>query len=108
MALYMVQFGYTADAWTSLTKHPENRTAPIQALAQKMGCRMEGLYYSFGEYDGFVLVEAPDETTMTAFVVAALAPGHLRTTKTTLLLRPDQVVEATKKAAAQSFKGPAK
>jgi uncharacterized protein with GYD domain len=108
MSLYMAQFAYTADAWTALTKHPENRTAAVQGLAQKLGCRMEALYYSFGEYDGFVILEAPDEATVTAFVLAALAPGHIRTTKTTLLMRPDQVVEAMKKAATATFKGPTK
>ncbi|HEY2995138.1 MAG TPA: GYD domain-containing protein [Methylomirabilota bacterium] len=108
MALYMAQFAYTADAWAALTKHPENRTAAVQALAQKLGCRLEALYYSFGEYDGFVILEAPDETTVTAFILAALAPGHIRATRTTPLMRPDQVVEALKKAGTATFKGPAK
>ena len=106
MALYMAQFAYTADAWTAFTKHPENRTAAVQGLAQKLGCRMEALYYSFGEYDGFVILEAPDEATVTAFILAALAPGHIRATRTTLLMRPEQVVEAMKKAAGVTFKGP--
>ena len=57
----------------------------VQALAQKLGCKFEALYYSLGEYDGFVILEAPDETTVTAFVLAAMAPGHLRVTKTTVL-----------------------
>ena len=35
-----------------------------------------------------VILEAPDETTVTAFVLAAIAPGHLRATKTTVLMRP--------------------
>jgi uncharacterized protein with GYD domain len=78
MALYMAQFAYTPEAWTAFTKHPEDRTKAVQALAQKLGCRFEALYYSLGEYDGFVILEAPDETTVTAFVLAAIAPGHLR------------------------------
>ena len=88
MALYMAQFAYTPEAWTAFTKHPEDRTKAVQALAQKLGCRFEALYYSLGEYDGFVILEAPDETTVTAFVLAAIAPGHLRATKTTVLMRP--------------------
>jgi hypothetical protein len=39
MALYMVQFAYTAEAWTAFTKHPEDRTAAVTALAEKLGCR---------------------------------------------------------------------
>ncbi len=108
MALYMAQFAYTADAWTAFTKKPENRTAAVQELAKKVGCRMEALYYSFGEYDGFVILEAPDEASVTAFILAALSPGHIRATKTTLLMRPEMVVEAMKKAATATYKGPSK
>lgn len=106
MTLYMLQFAYTAEAWTAFTKNPEDRTAAIQGLAQKTGCRVETLYYSFGEYDGFLVVEAPDEVAVTAFALAALAPGHLRATKTTVLMRAGQVSEAMKRAGGKDFKGP--
>ena len=43
MALYMAQFAYTPEAWTAFTKHPEDRTAGVQALAHKLGCRFEAL-----------------------------------------------------------------
>jgi uncharacterized protein with GYD domain len=108
MALYMAQFAYTPEAWTAFTKHPEDRTKAVQALAQKLGCQCEALYYSFGEYDGFVLLEAPDEAAVTAFLLAAITPGHIRATKTTVLMRPDTVVEAMKKARGIEYKGPKK
>jgi uncharacterized protein with GYD domain len=108
MALYMAQFAYTSEAWTAFTKNPEDRTAAVQALAQKLGCRLEALYYSFGEYDGFVILEAPDEATVTAFLLAAMAPGHIRATKTTVLMRAGAVVEAMKKAGGVAYKGPKK
>jgi uncharacterized protein with GYD domain len=108
MALYMAQFAYTPEAWTALTKHPENRTTAVQTLAQKVGCRFEALYYSLGEYDGFVSLEAPDETTVTAFVLAALGPGHIKATKTTVLMHAETVIEAMKKAGALSYQGPRK
>src|SRR5262245_9617698 len=108
MALYMVQFAYTPEAWTAFTKNPEDRTAAVQGLAQKAGCRFEGLYYSFGEYDGFVILDAPDEATVTAFVLAAVGPGHVRATKTTVLMRPGTVAGAMKKAGGMTYKGPKK
>ena len=108
MPLYMAQFAYTPEAWTTFTKNPENRTAAVQSLAQKLGCRVENLYYSFGEYDGFIILEAPDESTVTAFLLAAMSPGHLRATKTTVLMRPESVVEAMKKAGAVTYQGPRK
>jgi hypothetical protein len=44
MALYMAQFAYTPEAWTAFTKHPEDRTKAVQALAQKLGCRFEATH----------------------------------------------------------------
>ena len=108
MALYMLQFAYTSEAWKAFTKNPENRTDAVQALAKKAGCRFEALYYSLGEYDGCVIVEAPDEITVSAFVLAALGPGHIKASKTTVLMRPEAVVEAMKRASALSYQGPKK
>jgi len=108
MSLYMLQFAYTPETWNAFTKNPEDRTATVKALGEKMGCRVEALYYSFGEYDGHVVVEAPDETTVTAFALAAMSPGHLKSTKTTVLMRPAQIVAAMKKAGGVSFAGPKK
>ena len=71
MTLYMAQFAYTSEAWTAFTKHPEDRTTIIEALAKKLGCQFEALYYSLGEYDGFVIFDAPDEATVTAFVLGS-------------------------------------
>ena len=108
MALYMTQFAYTSEAWTAFTKHPEDRTKAVQELARKLGCRCEALYYSFGDYDGFIIVEAPDESTVTALLLAAMRPGHIRATKTTVLMRPAVVVDAMKKAGGVEFRGPRK
>jgi hypothetical protein len=43
-----------------------------------------------------------------AFVLAALGPGHLRTTKTTVLMRSSAVVDAMKKAGGLAYTGPKK
>jgi uncharacterized protein with GYD domain len=108
MTLYMAQFAYTSEAWTAFTKHPEDRTSAVEALAEELGCRFEALYYSFGEYDGFVILDAPDETTVTAFMLSAMAPGHMRATKTTVLMTPGTMFDAMKKASRAGYKGPRK
>jgi uncharacterized protein with GYD domain len=55
-----------------------------------------------------VIIEAPDEATVTAMLLAAIAPGHLRATKTTVLMRPETMVEAMRKAGELSYPGPGK
>jgi hypothetical protein len=55
-----------------------------------------------------VLLEAPDESTVASFALAAIAPGHLRATKITTLMRPSDLVDAAKKAGSASYTGPKK
>ena len=57
MSLYMVQFAYTSDAWSALVASQEDRSVAIAKVAEVMGCRMISHYLTFGEYDGFTLIE---------------------------------------------------
>jgi hypothetical protein len=41
-------------------------------------------------------------------LLAAMSPGHLRATKTTVLMRPAGIVDAMKKAGGAEYKGPKK
>jgi uncharacterized protein with GYD domain len=106
MTLYMTHFAYTADAWAKLSKNPEDRRIPLRGLLEKLGGRLVELYYGFGEYDGFLIYEAPDEVTATATVLAAIAPGHVKAIQTTTLLTVEQAMAAMRKAGAQMYPGP--
>jgi uncharacterized protein with GYD domain len=106
MPLYMSQVAYTPEHFAALTKQPEDRTEAVRAVGQKLGCRLVSFYYSFGEYDGVTIFEAPDETAMTAVLLAALGAGHIRAIKTIQLLAPKDAVEAMRQAGAAAFKAP--
>ena len=106
MPLYMTQFAYTPQAWAALTKKPENREEIFRGLVQKLGGRLISFYNCFGDYDGVIVYEAPDETTAAATILAAVAPGHLKAIKTTTLLSTEQTMEAMRKAGAQTYRAP--
>jgi uncharacterized protein with GYD domain len=106
MPLYMTHFAYTPEAWTALSKNPENREEVLRGLIEKLGGRLVSFYYCFGEFDGVFITEMPDETTVTAAVLAALAPGHVKAIKTTVLLTTQQTMEAMRKAGGQQYQGP--
>ena len=106
MPLYMTQFAYTSEAWAALTQNPENRGETIGRLAESMGGRLLSFYNSFGEYDGLVIYEAPDESTAAATVMAAISPGHLSRTKTTVLLSAEAGMEAMRKAGEATLRRP--
>ena len=85
MSLFMTQFYYTAEAWTKLVKQPEDCSVPLKAMIEKLGGRLISLYCSFGDYDGVVIAEAPDENVAASVVLAATTASHLKATKTTPL-----------------------
>jgi len=106
MALYMTQFSYTPEAWAALARNPEDRSAAISALSESMGGRLVSFYYSFGEYDGVAIHEAPDESTVTTIMLAVNAAGHMKTTKTTLLVTVEDTLDSLRKAGEITFRGP--
>ena len=106
MPFYKLQFAYTQEAWAALTKHPTDRSEGLRTLAQQLGGKLVSLYYCYGEYDGFALVEAPDDTTATAIILAAITPGHLKANQTTKLFTPEELMEALRKAGGASYQAP--
>jgi uncharacterized protein with GYD domain len=106
MPQHMLQFSYTADAWAALVKNPVDRSEALGAMSKKLGAKLVTLHYSMGEHDGVAMVDAPDDATAAAIVFGAIAPGHLRSTKTTRLLTPAEIIGALKKAQGAGYKAP--
>jgi uncharacterized protein with GYD domain len=75
-------------------------------LAEKLGGRLHNIYYCFGEYDGIVIADFPDDTTAMAGIVAANSPGHLKATKTTRLFSMEEALGAMRKAGEMVYPAP--
>ena len=108
MALYLVQFAYTAEALATMAKNPQDRSVPVKEAVQKLGGQLLGFYYCFGEYDGVALYEAPDDTTASAISMVAVSPGHLKASHTTKLFTVEETMEAMRKAGSLTFQGPSR
>ena len=108
MALYMVQGAYTSEAIATMAKNPQDRSVPVRELLQKLGGRVVGFYFCFGEYDVVALGELPDDSAATALAMAAISPGHLKAYKTTKLFTVEETMEAMRKAGSLTFQGPSK
>jgi uncharacterized protein with GYD domain len=106
MALYMTQFSYTPEAWAALMKKPEDRSVPLKALFEKLGGRLIGMYYCFGEYDGVAIGELPDNTAEMTMLLGVIAPGHLKATKTTVLFTVQEAMQAMGKAGGIAYPAP--
>ena len=71
---------------------------------KQLGGSVEAFYYSFGESDVVVIADVPDNVTAAAVSLTVAASGRL-TLKTTPLLDPAEIDEATKKTVKYSPPG---
>ncbi len=104
MADYMIQVSYTPAAWAALLKKPENRTAAVSKVIEKLGGKANGFWLAFGQHDIIGMMEMPDNVSAAAFAMALAAGGACSSVKTTPLLKLEEGMEAMKKASGSGYK----
>lgn len=106
MAYYMVQAAYTPEAVAAMVKKPEDRAAAIRPVVEKLGGKLVGIWFCFGEYDVVGISELPDNVSAAAFAFAVSQGGKVKALKTTPLMTGDEAVKAMKKAAGAGYRAP--
>ena len=106
MAYYMVQAAYTPEAIAAMVKKPEDRAAAIRPVVEKLGGKLEGIWFCFGEYDVVGISQLPDNVSAAAFAFAVSQGGKVKALKTTPLMTGDEAVKAMKKAAGAGYRAP--
>lgn len=101
-----MRFSYTPEAWNRMIKNPEDRRKVAQDVVEKLGGKLHSFWYSFGQHDGFVVIEAPDNISAAAFSVGISAGGSLRSSETTVLLTVEETIEMLKKAQTLPYRPP--
>jgi uncharacterized protein with GYD domain len=104
MADYLLQLSYSAQAWASMVKHPENRVEAVRKSVEKLGGKINGFWMSFGDHDMVGILAMPDNVSAAAFAMAIAAGGACKHVKTTPLLKVDEGMAAMKKAATCGYK----
>jgi uncharacterized protein with GYD domain len=108
MSYYMCQVSYSRDAINTLIKKPHDRTGVVRAAVEKLGGKLIGFWYAFGEYDAVLIVDMPDASSAAAIPLAASASGALSASRTTVLLTTTEGVAALKKASKCGYRPPGK
>jgi uncharacterized protein with GYD domain len=97
MSKYLVQFNYTSEGTKGLLKEGgTSRRSATEKLVKSLGGTLEAYYFAFGESDGFVIADLPDNISMAAVALTVSASGVVAV-KTTVLITPEQVDQAAKK-----------
>jgi uncharacterized protein with GYD domain len=98
MPKYLTVASYTAEGAKGLLKEGGTaRRAAVEKLMKSLGGRLEAFYFAFGEKDAYIITEGPDNATTAAVSLTVSASGALRT-KTIVLLTPEEIDQAAKKA----------
>ena len=98
MPKYLFQASYNAEGAKGVMKDGgSGRRTAVEQLVKGMGGRLEAIYFAFGDVDAFVIADVPVNGDAAAAALAANASGVMHV-KTTVLLSPEEMDQATKKA----------
>ena len=108
MAKYLISASYHAEGTKGLLKDGGTKRAEAASAAiESVGGKVESFYFAFGDADGYLIVDLPDEVSAAAVALKVGASG-LVSTSTTALLTPEQVDAACDKAATLDYQAPGK
>jgi uncharacterized protein with GYD domain len=106
MPVYLMRFSYTPETWARLIQTPEDRRDAARAYIEQVGGSLHGFWYGFGEYDGYAILEAPDNVSAAGVVLAIAAGGALSSVETTVLMTVDEMLEALEKSKGIGYRRP--
>ena len=97
MPKYMIQASYVGEGLKGLLKEGgTKRWETVAQVIEGMGGKLESFYYAFGDYDVVGVADMPDNISSVAFSMMVNASGAINA-KTTVLLTPEEIDQATKK-----------
>lgn len=80
--IFITQGRYTEHAMAGMLEHPEDRTPPFRQLLEAAGMKLLAAYWTFGEYDFLVIVEAENEHEWMKVLLLTASTGGLCDLKT--------------------------
>ena len=78
MATYLVLLNFT-DKGVGAVRQTPKRAAAFAAAAAKAGVTIREQLWCIGPYDGALVLDAPDDQTVTAVMLGLAAKGNVRT-----------------------------
>ncbi len=106
MPHFLVRFSYTPETWAKLIEAPEDRRKEVETFVEAVGGRLEGFWYAFGQYDGYCVIEAPDNVSQASIAVDAIGSGALKSSEAVVLLTVDEMMQALSRARELRFRAP--
>lgn len=106
MAKYLITASYSVEGTKGLIKDGgSKRRAAAEQVIKALGGSLEAFYFAFGDTDVYVIADVPDNVSTAAASLTINASGAVAV-KTTVLITPEEMDQATKKAATVSYRPP--
>ena len=104
MPKYLIEASYTLEGVKGVQSAGGSaRRAAVSEVAESLGGSLESFYFAFGKADAYVTVDLPDNESAAAVALAVNAAGGA-TTRTTVLLAPEEIDAAAQRAV--SYRAP--
>ena len=75
MPHYVILWNWTDQGIRSVKDSPQ-RLASFRAQLEKVGGKLVGEYYTMGQYDGVVIVDAPSDETIMSILLGNASKGN--------------------------------
>src|SRR3954452_22849307 len=98
MGHYLIEVGYTSQAWNTQIDTEANVIDRITPALKACGAKLECMYYAFGERDLVGIIDFKTAEDAAAFALAIGSSGALTMYRTTPLLTVDQGIKSMHKA----------
>lgn len=104
MPKYLLKCRYTAEGLKGLMQDGgTSRREAVSNVFNSLGGKLEAMYYAMGDDDAIIIADLPDNLSVAAGTIAAMASGTLQI-KTVPLLTPEEIDKAMKQKV--SFRPP--
>ena len=99
MSKYMIKASYSTEGIKGVLKEGgTGRVNAVRQLAEGVGGTVDAFYFAFGGCDVIVIVDLPDNASAAAIAAAVGSTGSLSNYETVVLMTPEEMDQATKKA----------
>ena len=98
MPKFLIEASYTLEGVKGLqSAGGTSRRDAVAQVAESVGGSLESFHFGFGDRDAYVIVDLPDTESAAAVAITVNAAGGA-TTRTVVLLTPEEVDAAAKRS----------
>jgi len=105
MAKYLWEVSYRPEGAKGILKDGgTKRRQVVEAAIKAHGGKLEAFYFAFGKSDSYLIADVPDHVSVAAVALVVNASGAA-SVRTTVLLTPEEIDQASKKSVTYTPPG---